>query len=100
MTGLELAFEEDMRYICKEAVKIGYRPRLFAEMLSMKGGLVTAKQLIVQNVPTDGFITLYNKNRLDLSVEHFVVQPKYKELFTEEEIETCINRLKEYNYKF
>lgn len=57
MTGLELAFEEDMRYICKEAVKIGYRPRLFAEMLSMKGGLVTAKQLIVQNVPTDGFIS-------------------------------------------
>lgn len=46
------------------------------------------------------FKTLYNKNRLDLSVEHFVIQPKYKELFTEEEIETCINRLKEYNYKF
>ena len=100
MKGLELAFEEDMRYICKEAVKIGYRPRLFAEMLSMKGGLVTAKQLIIQDVPTDGFITLYSKNRLDLSIEHFVIQSKYKELFTDEEIKTCINRLKEYNYEF
>lgn len=100
MTGLELAFEEDMRYICREAKKIGYRPRLFAEMLSMKGGLVTAKQLIMQDAPTDGFITLYSKNRLDLSIEHFVIQPKYKELFTEEEIERCITRLREYRYKF
>lgn len=100
MTGLELTFEEDMRLICREANKIGYRPRLFAEMLSMKGGLATAKQLIMQDQPTDGFIKLYEKQRLDLTIEHFVIQPKYKELFTEEEIQTSYRRLKEYRYKF
>jgi len=100
MTGLELAFEEDMRYICREAIKIGYRPRLFAEMLSMKGGLATAKQLVMQDTPTEGFLTLYSKKRLDLSAEHFVIQPKYKELFTDEEIKACINRLKEYGDQF
>ena len=100
MTGLELAFEEDMRYICREAIKVGYRPRLFAEMLSMKGGLVTAKQLIMQDKPTEGFLKLYEKNKLDLTIEYFVIQPKYNELFNEEEIKTSYNRLKEYKYKF
>ncbi|WP_033166560.1 hypothetical protein [Clostridium sp. KNHs205] len=98
MTGLELAFEEDMRYICREAIKIGYRPRVFAEMLTIKGGLITAKQLVMQDNPTEGFTKLYEKNRLDLTAEAFIIKAKYKELFTEEEIQISYNRLKEYGY--
>lgn len=38
--------------------------------------------------------------RLDLSLEVLVLKEKYKELFTDEEREICINRLKDYGYKF
>ena len=39
------------------------------------------------------------KIELDLSLEALIIKDKYKELFTEEEIEKCLNRLKEYGYK-
>ena len=67
-------------------------------MISSKGGLATAKQLIMKPGGTDGFATLWEHGRLDLSVEAHVINPKYRELFTDAERELCRNRLKEYGY--
>lgn len=100
MSDLELEFENDMRYICKESNKIGYNPKIFAGMLNMKGALVTAKQLVMQDQPTAGFTKLFELNRLDLTAESYVVKDKYKELFTEEEIQKSRDRLTDYRYKF
>jgi hypothetical protein len=100
MTRLEAEFEEDMHYICREAKKIGYNPRIFAAMIGELGGVATAKKLVIQHDPTDGYYTLYKKKRLDLTAEAFVIKDKYKELFTGEEITQSYNRLKEYNYTF
>ena len=76
----------------------GYNANRFLQMISAKGGLATAKQLIMKSGGTDGFATLWEHGRLDLSVEAHVVNPKYRDLFTDAERELCRNRLKEYGY--
>ena len=96
---LEKQFEQEMINIYMTAKKeCGYNANRFLQMISAKGGLATAKQLIMKSGGTDGFATLWEHGRLDLSVEAHVVNPKYRELFTDAERELCRNRLKEYGY--
>ena len=47
---------------------------------------------------TEGFATLWQHNRLDLSVEAHVLKPEYTELFSDEERQLCRDRLKEFGY--
>lgn len=99
MTDLEMQFNEDMSFICREARKIGYNPKIFAAMVGEYGGLATAKKLVMQDKPTDGYIRLFELNRLDLTAERFVIEPKYKDLFTEDEIHASRKRLVDYGFK-
>ncbi len=60
MTTLEKRFEQDMIDIYTTAKKeCGYNASRFLQMLSAKGGLVAAKQLISKPGGTDGFTTLW-----------------------------------------
>ena len=96
---LEKQFEQEMINIYMTAKKeCGYNANRFLQMISAKGGLVTAKQLIMKPGGTDGFATLWEHGRLDLSVEAHVIKPQYRELFTDPERELCRNRPKEYGY--
>jgi hypothetical protein len=47
---------------------------------------------------SDGFTTLWELKRLDLSVEAFVLRPEYAPLFTEEERAIARARLRQYEY--
>lgn len=77
MKTLENEFDEDMRNIYTTAKKeIGYNATRFVQLLSGKGGVATAKQLIYRNGGTYGFETLWENHRLDLSVENLVLQKK------------------------
>jgi hypothetical protein len=77
-----------------------YPANIFLKMLSDKGGLVTAKYLINSPKPSDGYTALYERNRLDLTVEAEVVEnKKWHALFTENEIQRARDRLKQYRYK-
>ena len=76
----------------------GYTATRFLQMISEKGGLATAKQLISKPGGTDGFVTLWQHGRLDLSVEATVLKPMFRELFTEEERRICRERLAQFNY--
>lgn len=99
MTTLEKRFEQDMIDIYTTAKKeCGYNASRFLQMLSAKGGLVAAKQLISKPGGTDGFTTLWEHGRLDLSVEAHVLKPEYAELFTDEEHRMCRERLKQFGY--
>lgn len=96
---LEKQFEQEMRDIYMTAKKeCGYNASRFLQLLSAKGGVAAAKQLISKPGGTDGFTTLWEHNRLDLSVEAHILQPKYYELFTDEERKMCIQRLKDFGY--
>ncbi len=100
MTDLEKKFTEDMVSIYMTAKKeCGYNPTRFLQLVGNKGGLAAAKQLILKPGGTEGFTTLWEHGRLDLSVEAHVIKPEYAPLFTTDEIKLCKDRLKEYGYK-
>jgi hypothetical protein len=48
---------------------------------------------------SDGYVALWEKNRLDLTVEALVVDAEWRPLFTEQEREIASKRLTEYGYK-
>lgn len=96
---LEKRFEQEMIHIYTTAKKeCGYNASRFLQLVSTKGGLTAAKQLIGKPGGTEGFATLWQHNRLDLSVEAHVLKPEYTELFTDEERQLCRDRLKEFGY--
>lgn len=68
-------------------------------MLSEHGGLATAKRLLANPRVSDGFTALYERNRLDLTMEAHVLEDRFEPLFTEEELETARRWLEEFGYR-
>jgi len=97
---LEKKFEAAMFEIYERAKsEAGYRAAIFHRMLSDRGGLETAKYLINAKDQSDGYTALWEKRRLDLTVEAMVVeQQKWHSLFLPEEIEKARNRLEQNDY--
>jgi hypothetical protein len=62
-----------------------YNASYFLQMLLEYGGVETVRRLLWKHDISDGFTTLWELKRLDLSVEAFVPRPEYALLFTEEE---------------
>ena len=94
----ERKLKNDMVNIYKRSYReCGYRPTRFLEMVDRKGALIAAKELIMK-AGTEGFTKLWKLGRLDLSLEALICSGKYNELFTNEEIEICKEKLREYNY--
>jgi len=72
---------------------------LFAEMLKEHGGLETARRFLHSADYAAGFTALWERERLDLTVEAVILkEEKWHPLFTAEELEICRKRLKEYGY--
>lgn len=100
MTELEKIFEQDMIELYSTAKnECGYNASRFLQMIGAKGGLVAAKQLISKPGCTDGFTTLWEHHRLDLSVEAHVLKPQYAQLFTDAQRRMCRERLEQFGYK-
>lgn len=100
MNDLEKQFDQAMFNIYQTAKsEAGYTANLFLGMLQRHGGLITAKQLINSPKPSDGYTALYERGRLDLTVEALVVEhSQWHALFTPEEIDKAAKRLREYRY--
>jgi hypothetical protein len=67
-------------------------------MLLEYGGVETARRLLRKDDVSDGFTTLWELKRLDLSVDAFVLRSEYAPLFTEEERGIARARLRQYEY--
>jgi hypothetical protein len=52
----------------------GYNATIFLRMLRDRGGLAAAKYLINSPKPSDGYTQLYERGRLDLTVEAMLVE--------------------------
>lgn len=76
-----------------------YNANYFIQMVSEKGGLATAKQLLGAAQPSHGFTALWEAGRLDLSVEAVVLRPEYSNLFSRQELRTARRRLADYGYE-
>ena len=79
-------------------VEAGYNATVFLSMLAERGPLETARFLIHTPKPSDGFTALWERGRLDLTVEAHVLQERFRELFTDDERDICRDRLAQYGW--
>jgi hypothetical protein len=76
----------------------GYNATYFLQMVEEVGGLEAARRLLRAGPVSSGFTALWEKGRLDLSVEAVVLLDRFAGLFTEEELGIARDRLAEYGY--
>jgi hypothetical protein len=99
---LEARFDEAMMQIYVRAKsETGYNASRYLQMLHDHRGLETARLLILASLPSEGYTALWERGRLDLTVEALVLQPEWHSLFVEEPelLERARSRLSEYGYK-
>jgi hypothetical protein len=98
--GLERTFHQAMVDVYRRArTEAGYNATVFLTMVSQRGGLETARTLLNAAKPSDGFRALWERQRLDLTMETVVLRPTFASLFTDEERERARSRLAEYGYR-
>src|SRR5262245_22884650 len=97
---VERAFDAAMVAIYTTAKRdLGYNATRFLQMITDEGGLVAARRLLHASAVSDGFTTLWEHARLDLSVEAHVLRPEYAGLFTDAERRIARRRLKDYGFE-
>ncbi len=98
LNSREKEFYKYMIEITEKCKTKGYNPTYFLQMLNKKGIMETSKSLINSKTYSEGFTKLWEMDKLGWSLEYTVVA-KFNDLFTDEEIKICINRLREYNFE-
>jgi hypothetical protein len=97
--AVEAAFTSAMREIYRRAkAELGYNASYFIQMLANDGAVTTARHLVMSSRPSEGFTTLWERGRLDLTVEAHVIDPRFAELFSDDEVETARRRLIDYGF--
>jgi hypothetical protein len=97
---VERRFHQAMIAICETSKReLGYNATRFLQMVSEQGGLVTARQLIWSDTPSDGFTTLWEHHRLDLTVEAHVLRTQFTPLFSDADREQARTRLEAYDWQ-
>jgi hypothetical protein len=101
MNELEREFNMAMLNIYKRAYdEAGYNATRFLQMLRENQGVETARILIHASNVSDGYTALWERGRLDLTVEALIIDKKWHPLFSEQELEIARRRLREYRYNF
>ena len=93
-------FNLAMRNIYKRAkYEAKYNATRYLQMLDENGGIGTAHILINASTVSDGYTALWEREKLDLTVEALIWDnPEYHELFTEDELRITKKRLIDYHY--
>ena len=93
-------FDEAMHNIYRRALaEAGYKASIFLNMLYEHRGVETARRLIHASRVSDGYTALWERRRLDLTVEALVSDNgRWQPLFSAEELAICRKRLKQYEY--
>jgi hypothetical protein len=102
MEELEREFDMAMLNIYRRAYdEAGYNATRFLQMLRENRGLETARILLHASNVSDGYTALWERSRLDLTVEALIIDKKWQPLFSEQELEIVARRrLREYHYNF
>lgn len=96
---LEREFDAAMMNIYVRALReADYPAHRYHQMLCEHGGLETAKRLVNAPNVSEGYTALWERKRLDLTVEALIQEKKWRELFSEEELKKAQKRLKDYGY--
>ncbi|MDO3140326.1 DUF262 domain-containing protein [Mycobacteroides abscessus] len=98
-SDIEADFSQRMKAVYDRGLsEAGYKASYFLSMLSQHGPQETAHKLLASRPISDGFRELWERERLDLTVEALVVEPKFSELFSENEIAVARRRLDQFGY--
>jgi hypothetical protein len=96
---LEKSFQRAMVAVYEDAKReTGYNALRFLQMISNVGGVEAAKRLLHASHVSDGFTALWERKRLDLTVESVVLRPEFADLFTDDELDLARRRLEDYGY--
>lgn len=78
--------------------KYGYNATRFLQMLDTEGGVDTAHILLQASNVSDGYTALWERGGLEITVEALVLNPRWRSLFTDEELRTARRRLRQYDF--
>ena len=96
-TAIEMRFDGAMMDIYRRAKnECDYNATRFLQMLLDYKGLKTAKILINAPHVSDGYTALWERKRLDLTVEALIIKTEWNDLFTDEERAIAKDRLLKY----
>lgn len=96
---VERAFHARMLQIYVAAKEeAGYNATRFLAMVNEYGGLEAAKMLLHATTVSDGYTALWERGRLDLTVEAVILGEEWVTLFSETEKEIAATRLRQYGY--
>ena len=99
VSASEAGFHDAMLDIYRRAkTEAGYNATRFLGMVSERGGLETARYLLNASTVSDGYTALWERGRLDLTVEAMILQPEWQPLFSERERQIAADRLRQYGY--
>jgi hypothetical protein len=79
--------------------ELGCNATRFLQMVGQQGGLVTARQLLWSEAPPDGFTTLWEHHRLDLTVEDHALRAEFASLFSDADRQQALTRLEAYGWR-
>ena len=97
---LQNKFNQEVFEAVEESKKIGYIPTRFIQMLQQaNNNAVEVVQRLVIKEATSGLEKLWEKGRLELSMEAIMIKPEYNELFSTEIVDVCKKKLKKFGYK-
>ena len=99
--SLESEFHEAMLNIYRKAKsEAKYNAIRFLQMTVDHGGLETAYILINAHDVSEGYTALWERGRLDLTVEAMVLEnERFHQLFSKEQLAVCADRLEKYGHR-
>ncbi len=95
----EQSFNKEMiRLYKKIKTEAKYNASKFFKLVTEVGGLDAVKELIMSAAGEEDCAILWEKGRLDLTIEATALQPRWQPLFNEEELEAAESRLRKYGF--
>jgi hypothetical protein len=95
--SLAREFDSGMVGIYRRALsEAHYKATRFLQMVHENGGVEAASRLLPHM--SEGFADLWRRNRLDLTVEALIIQPKWRPLFSVDQLDAAEQRLRECGY--
>jgi hypothetical protein len=95
----EQAFHRDMLAGAERLKReIGYNPTRFNQIVAEHGGPEAVRLLLKGRDASDGFTTLWEHGRLDMSCEAIALLPWYEDPFSANELALARHRLVEHNF--
>ena len=100
----EKEFVKELMALCGELRHMKgdkkYNPTRFIQMIMNENPMARIKEMLSPKYTdvSDGWVNLYDRGLLDYSVEFTALHPKWRELFSDEELRAAEERLLQSNF--